>query len=90
MSVAVVGAGPAGIIAAALLAARGETVTLIDEGLAPGGHLTYDRYPVGQDGHDSDGWLAELRSALDAAGATILRPAIAWQPSGLATDSSWR
>jgi NADPH-dependent 2,4-dienoyl-CoA reductase/sulfur reductase-like enzyme len=78
MSVAIVGAGPAGLIAAALLARRGETVTLIDEQTAFGGHLTYDRYPVGMDGHDSDGWLAELRSAMDSASMTTLPLAIAW------------
>ena len=31
MNVAVIGAGPAGMIAAALLARRGQSVTLIDE-----------------------------------------------------------
>jgi thioredoxin reductase len=78
MSVAVVGAGPAGMIAAALLAARGETVTLIDEQAAPGGHLAYDRYQVGTDGRHSGDWLSELRSAPDSAGVTALLPAIAW------------
>jgi thioredoxin reductase len=66
------------MIAATLLAARGETVVLIDEQTAPGGHLAYDRYPVGTEAHDSDGWLAELQSALDSAGGTVLLSAIAW------------
>jgi sarcosine oxidase subunit alpha len=66
------------MIAATLLADRGGTVTLIDEQSAFGGHLTHDRYTVGMDGHDSDSWLAEMRSALDSASVTSLPLAIAW------------
>jgi 2-polyprenyl-6-methoxyphenol hydroxylase-like FAD-dependent oxidoreductase len=78
VNIAVIGAGPAGLIAAALLSKRGESVTLIDERAEAGGHLRYDRYPVGSDRHKSDSWLSELGSALDLSGATVLQSAIVW------------
>jgi sarcosine oxidase subunit alpha len=78
MNIAVIGAGPAGLIAAALLAGRGESVTLIDEQAEIGGHLRYDRYSVGSDKHDSDSWRSELGRAVDSSGATVLQSAIAW------------
>jgi pyridine nucleotide-disulfide oxidoreductase len=78
MSIAVIGAGPAGLIATALLAKRGESVTLIDEQAEAGGHLRYDRYPVGSDRHQSDSWLTELGSAVYSSGATMLQSAIIW------------
>ena len=76
MSVAVVGGGPAGLLTASLMAARGESVTLIDEGINLGGHLTYDSYQVG--GGESPAWLDELQSAVAASDVTVLAPAIAW------------
>src|SRR6185369_10722890 len=39
MKVAIVGAGPAGVAAADVLAARGAAVTLIDEGYEAGGQI---------------------------------------------------
>jgi len=78
MNIAVIGAGPAGLIATALLSKRGASVTLLDERADAGGHLRYDRYPVGSDRHESDSWLTELRSTVDASGATVLQSAIVW------------
>lgn len=78
MRVAVVGAGPAGLIVATLLAQRGESVTLIDEHFAVGGHLTYDQYETGVQGGDSGAWLTELRAALTASPVKLLRSAVAW------------
>ncbi len=78
MNVAVIGAGPAGMIAAGMLARRGQSVTLIDEQTGSGGHLRYDRYPVGSDRHDSDSWLTELRGAVDSSNAVVLLSAIVW------------
>ena len=78
MTIAVVGAGPAGMIVASLLAHRGQTVTLIDEQSMAGGHLTYDKYNSGLIDADSDSWLEELRSALEVSGANVLTTAIAW------------
>jgi len=78
MNVAVIGAGPAGMIAAALLTRRGHSVTLIDEQTESGGHLRYDRYPVGSDRHESDSWLTELRGAVDSSSAVVLQSAIVW------------
>jgi thioredoxin reductase len=78
MTIAIVGAGPAGVIAATLLAVRGEDVTLIDENPAAGGHLRYDRYESGVGKAGSIDWLTELQSALESSGAEFLESAIAW------------
>ena len=78
MTTAVVGAGPAGVIAATLLAIRGEDVTLIDENPVAGGHLTYDKYDTVDYKTGSTIWLTELRSALDKSGAAFLASAIVW------------
>jgi sarcosine oxidase subunit alpha len=78
MNIAVVGAGPAGMIVATLLALRGETVSLIDEQSGPGGHLTYDAYAVPGSETQTGEWLAELRSALAASNVKVLCSAVAW------------
>jgi methylglutamate dehydrogenase subunit C len=78
MSVGVVGAGPAGLITAILLAQRGESVTLIDEHSEAGGHLTYDHYQTRIGQSDSAAWLAELTAALDHSTVTFLNSTIAW------------
>ena len=78
MTIAIVGAGPAGLISATLLAARGVDITLIDENPAAGGHLTYDKYEIGAGEAVSIGWLAELQSLLETSGTVFLESAIAW------------
>ena len=73
MSIAVVGAGPAGSVAAVLLAQSGESVTLIDENQTSGGCLTYDRSIPG-----TATWMAELQSAVMISGAGWMSNTVAW------------
>lgn len=65
--VAVIGAGPAGLAAAAAASASGVRVALVDAGPRPGGQ--YWRHRSGDDGARHHGWPAylALRTALTAA-----------------------
>ncbi len=65
----VVGAGPAGIEAARVLAEAGQDALLVDRDFVLGGGLLGD--PVEIDGSAAADWLAARRSALGHAGARI-------------------
>jgi thioredoxin reductase len=74
--VAVVGAGPAGLAAAALLSTHGVAVTLIDERPRPGGQI-YRQPPGSEDGSGLPGGRhAAAGRALLAAGAAA--PGVRW------------
>ncbi len=80
--VAVVGAGPAGLAAAALLAEHGVEVVLIDERPRPGGQI-YRQPPEGFGGADLPrgrgyGAAAGLIAAADAPGVRLRPGTLAW------------
>lgn len=77
MTIAVVGAGPAGLLASILFADQGYNDTLFDEHSESGGHLTFDRYLL-SDGQSSDAWLEELRSSQVSSSVSVERAAIVW------------
>jgi thioredoxin reductase len=78
MTIAIVGAGPAGMLAAILLARAGESVRLVDEQSNLGGHLTYDHYALpGGTGSSAD-VLNELESALARSGTTLNLESVVW------------
>jgi thioredoxin reductase/bacterioferritin-associated ferredoxin len=88
--IAVIGAGPAGIGAALAAARNGSNVVVIDENLAPGGHLRWTMARQTGFGPPLDGlrgdeiafWAAgELR----ASGVEVLTSSVAW---GLFDDST--
>jgi sarcosine oxidase subunit alpha len=70
VDVLVVGGGPAGLAAAAEAAGAGADVALVDDALAPGGHLAYR-------GPDAAGRGAALAREARDAGVEILQPAYA-------------
>lgn len=76
MTTIVVGAGPAGLIAAISLSHAGEHVTLVDEQMSPGGHLRYD--PYGPTADPDPSWRAELLSGLAASAVTLRSQTVAW------------
>ncbi|MGN6538798.1 MAG: 2Fe-2S iron-sulfur cluster-binding protein, partial [Mesorhizobium sp.] len=68
--VLVVGAGPAGLAAAASAAAAGHGVLVVDDQNRPGGSL---RHRAGEiDGKPGAQWVAETVAALDKAGVALL------------------
>jgi sarcosine oxidase, subunit alpha len=67
--VLVIGAGPAGLMAAAEAAARGRGVLLLDDRPEPGGSLLYD--PVAIDGRDSSAWIADALAKIASAGGRV-------------------
>ncbi|MGB3900588.1 MAG: sarcosine oxidase subunit alpha family protein [Mesorhizobium sp.] len=68
--VLVVGAGPAGLAAAASAAAGGHSVLLVDDQAHPGGSL---RHRAGEiDGKPGSQWVAETVALLEKAGAVLL------------------
>ncbi|MFI9027722.1 sarcosine oxidase subunit alpha family protein [Streptomyces sp. NPDC053560] len=69
--VLVIGAGPAGLAAAATASATGARVLLIDEQPEPGGALLSGRRET-IDGRDARDWVRETRAALDAAPETTV------------------
>jgi sarcosine oxidase, subunit alpha len=68
VDVLVVGGGPAGLAAAAAAADEGADVAVVDDGLAPGGHLAYAGPAAAEVGRRLE------REAADA-GVELLRPA---------------
>ncbi|WP_406485953.1 sarcosine oxidase subunit alpha family protein [Streptomyces phaeochromogenes] len=69
--VLVVGAGPAGLVAAATAAGSGARVILVDDQPEPGGSLLSGRTErVG--GQSALEWVAEVRAALDAAPEVVV------------------
>ena len=81
--VAVLGAGPAGMAAAAEAARRGGRVVLLEESAAPGGQV-YRAPPSGFDGpHDAEARAGDsLRAALTASGAEVLTGCRVWGLGG--------
>jgi thioredoxin reductase len=83
--VAVVGAGPAGLAAAAACAGRGLATVLLDEQAAPGGqiHRGVTASPLRRAGIlDDDYWHgAELAQAFRTSGATYVPEAAVWAVS---------
>ncbi|MDQ3547878.1 MAG: FAD-dependent oxidoreductase, partial [Chloroflexota bacterium] len=81
--IAVVGAGPAGIGAALAAARNGANVALIDENVAPGGHLRWTMLqqtgfggsPDGPRGFEIAAWAVD---ALATAGVQVLTSSVAW------------
>ncbi|GAA0441801.1 sarcosine oxidase subunit alpha family protein [Streptomyces olivaceiscleroticus] len=69
--VLVIGAGPAGLAAAATASATGARVLLIDEQPEPGGALLSGRRET-VDGRDARAWVRETRAALDAVPETTV------------------
>ncbi|THF56453.1 sarcosine oxidase subunit alpha family protein [Ollibium composti] len=68
--VLVVGAGPAGLAAAASAAAAGHSVLVVDDQSRPGGSL---RHRAGEiDGRPGAQWAAETAAALEKAGLALL------------------
>jgi sarcosine oxidase subunit alpha len=84
--VCVVGAGPAGLAAAAVLARHGRSVVVVDESPEPGGRLLGQLHRIGQRNDDfhQDGWwngrriAATLAEDAVKAGATLLQGASVW------------
>jgi sarcosine oxidase subunit alpha len=84
--VCVIGAGPAGLAAAAVLARYGRRVVVVDESPEPGGRLLGQLHRIGRrnDVFHQDGWwhgrrIAEkLAAEAHAAGATLLQGASVW------------
>ena len=62
--VLIVGAGPAGLIAALQAGRSGARVMLADDGLEPGGSLLSQRISI--DGKSAVEWVREMTAALDA------------------------
>ncbi len=61
--VLVVGAGPAGLMAAKSAAASGARVILVDERAEPGGQLRFERYEI--DGHPATAWIEKTVAELE-------------------------
>src|SRR4051812_32101836 len=86
VDVCVIGAGPAGLAAAAVLARHGRSVVVVDESPEPGGRLLGQLHRVGHrnDAFHQDGWWNGRRIAAtpaeDAvrAGATLCQGASVW------------
>jgi len=80
--VAVVGAGPAGLAAAAEAARHGLSVTLLDDNPLPGGQYYRQgpatRVPDGNRGHPRDARARELLSVVDHPRVTFLAGAVVW------------
>jgi sarcosine oxidase subunit alpha len=73
----VVGAGPAGLIAALQAARSGARVMLADDGLEPGGSLLSQRTTI--DGKDAIDWVHETTASLDVMdNVTRLNEATVW------------
>lgn len=68
--VLVVGAGPSGLAAAALAAAAGKSVMLVDDQLRPGGSLLHRDGEI--DGREPARWIGETVSGLAARGHPVL------------------
>ena len=68
--VLVVGAGPAGLAAATLAAATGQSVMLVDEQSEPGGSLLHRDAEI--DGGSSADWIKGTVAMLEAAGHPVL------------------
>lgn len=77
MTTAVVGSGPAGMLAAILVARTGEPVRLLDEQPMSGGHLSYDRYAL-PTGDSSAELLKELETALRKSGVAASPDSVVW------------
>jgi thioredoxin reductase/bacterioferritin-associated ferredoxin len=75
----VIGAGPAGLSAAAKAAKLGVETILVDEHRAPGGMLALLGTTSARDGAATDGGLRQtLLAEAQSAGATLLSQALAW------------
>ncbi|MDQ2682044.1 MAG: NAD(P)/FAD-dependent oxidoreductase [Chloroflexota bacterium] len=72
MRTVVIGAGPAGCVAAVALAGAGVDVTLIDEHQTAGGHLRYDA------AGGPSGWQDELEATIGSSGVHVLPSSVAW------------
>ena len=72
MTTVVVGAGPAGLVTAATLAASGSRVHLVDEQTSLGGHLRYDF------GNAPTDWLRELSDGVASHAVEIHLNAVVW------------
>lgn len=68
--VLVVGAGPAGLAAAKLAAAAGQSVILVDDQHKPGGSLNHRASEI--DGKPASVWIAETITELSSAGHLVL------------------
>ena len=77
MTVGIVGSGPAGSLAAVLLAQRGVTVSLFDEQAETGGHLIYDDYPLADDVLASS-WKLEIDQALKSSNVDHRCSTVVW------------
>ena len=86
VDVCVIGAGPAGLAAAAVLARYGRRVVVVDESPEPGGRLLGQLHRIGRrnDAFHQDGWwhgrriAAMLAEEAQAAGVTFLQGASVW------------
>ncbi len=86
VDVCVIGAGPAGLAAAAVLARHGRRVVVVDESPEPGGRLLGQLHRVGRrnDAFHRDGWwngrriAATLAEDAVAAGVAFLQGASVW------------
>lgn len=68
--VVVVGAGPAGIAAARMLAQSGQSILLLDDGSRIGGSLLHRQSRI--DGLDGAAWLAEAKEDLARLGVQVM------------------
>lgn len=86
VDVCVIGAGPAGLAASAVLARYGRRVVVVDESPEPGGRLLGQLHRIGRrnDAFHQDGWwhgrriAARLAEEAQAAGVTFLQGASVW------------
>ncbi|MBT1159584.1 (2Fe-2S)-binding protein [Aminobacter anthyllidis] len=74
--VLVVGAGNSGLRAALAAARDGRSVTVVDEGFAPGGQLLYRSRTA--DGEHAEEWLASTLAELSRLGVTIMSRSTAY------------
>ncbi len=73
----IVGAGPAGLLAALTLGRSGVRVVLADDGTEPGGSLLFQRVSI--DGSDSKNWIRRITAELDSMiNVTRLSQATVW------------